>query len=57
MELYDLYKEGKITFYEYSGRLMEKFDAAIEAAEKHLKEMESKCTNVPVNTNVERSAS
>lgn len=39
---YDLYKEGKITFYEYFGRLMEKFDAAIKATEEHIKELEEK---------------
>jgi hypothetical protein len=41
MTLYDSYKNGSITFHEYFGRLMGKFDAAIKAAEEHLKEMEA----------------
>lgn len=42
MKLHDLYKHGFITFEGYFCRLMKKFDAAIKAADKKLKEMESR---------------
>jgi hypothetical protein len=39
--LYDLYKEGKITFEEYCQKLMERFDAVIKAAEERIKELDA----------------
>lgn len=44
MNLHELYKEGAITFEEYTQKLMAKFDAVIKKAENYLKEMELKCT-------------
>lgn len=42
MKLYELYKDGIISFDEYTGELMKRFDAILKAADKKLKEMESR---------------
>jgi hypothetical protein len=40
MSLHELYRNGVITFEQYTQKLMAKFDASIKKAENYLKEME-----------------